>query len=41
MGADIATIPFKVIEQLVRHPLTAAGLESFLKDWQKVEKTTP
>lgn len=40
MGADIATIPFKVIEQLARHPLTAAGLESFLKDWQKVEKTT-
>ena len=41
MGADIATIPFKVIEQLVRHPLTSAGLESFLKDWQKVEKTAP
>jgi len=39
LGADIATIPFKVIEQLAQHPLTTAGLEKFLKDWQKVEKT--
>jgi len=39
MGADIATIPFKVIEQLAQHPLTTAGLDKFLKDWQKVEKT--
>jgi transaldolase len=39
MGADIATIPFKVITQLVRHPLTDLGLENFLKDWQKVEKS--
>lgn len=39
MGADIATIPFKVIEQLAQHPLTTIGLEKFLKDWQKVEKT--
>jgi len=38
MGADIATIPFKVIEQLAQHPLTTAGLDKFLKDWQKVEK---
>src|SRR5512143_3658285 len=38
MGADVATIPFKVIEQLVRHPLTDIGLANFLKDWQKVEK---
>jgi transaldolase len=38
MGADIATIPFKVIEQLVRHPLTDIGLANFLKDWQKVER---
>jgi transaldolase len=38
LGADIATIPFKVIEQLVRHPLTDIGLANFLKDWQKVEK---
>lgn len=39
MGADIATIPFKVIEQLAQHPLTTVGLDKFLKDWQKVEKT--
>ena len=38
LGADIATIPHKVISQLARHPLTDAGIESFLKDWQKVEK---
>lgn len=34
-GADIATIPFKVIQQLVKHPLTDKGLESFLADWKK------
>jgi transaldolase len=38
LGADIATIPFKVIEQLAQHPLTDSGIEKFLKDWQKVEK---
>ncbi|MCU0589144.1 MAG: fructose-6-phosphate aldolase [Syntrophobacteraceae bacterium] len=38
MGADIATIPFKVIGQLARHPLTDAGIQSFLDDWRKVEK---
>jgi transaldolase len=32
MGADIATIPFKVIEKLSKHPLTDVGLEAFLKD---------
>jgi len=35
MGADIATIPFKVMEQLIRHPLTDIGLERFLADWKK------
>ena len=35
MGADIATIPFKVIRQLIKHPLTAIGLEKFLADWKK------
>ncbi len=35
MGADIATIPFKVITQLIKHPLTDVGLERFLKDWEK------
>ncbi len=34
-GADVATIPFKVIQQLVKHPLTDKGLESFLADCKK------
>lgn len=34
-GADVATIPFKVIKQLVQHPLTDKGLEAFLADWNK------
>ena len=34
-GADVATIPFKVIQQLVKHPLTDKGLETFLADWKK------
>jgi len=38
MGADVVTIPFKVIEQLIKHPLTDRGIESFLADWEKVEK---
>lgn len=38
LGADIATIPFKVIEQLAKHPLTDLGIEKFLKDWQAVEQ---
>ncbi len=38
MGADVVTIPFKVIEQLIKHPLTDKGIESFLKDWEKVQK---
>ena len=37
MGADVATIPFKVISQLVKHPLTDIGLANFLKDWEKVK----
>jgi transaldolase len=35
-GADVATIPFKVFNQLVHHPLTDKGLEQFLKDWKDV-----
>lgn len=35
MGADVATIPFKVIAQLAKHPLTDIGLEKFLADWKK------
>ncbi|HEX6279433.1 MAG TPA: fructose-6-phosphate aldolase [Pyrinomonadaceae bacterium] len=34
-GADVATIPFKVIKQLVHHPLTDKGLDAFLSDWKK------
>lgn len=38
MGAHVATIPFKVIEQLSKHPLTDIGLKNFLADWEKVPK---
>jgi len=38
MGAHVATIPFKVLEQLSKHPLTDIGIERFLKDWEKVPK---
>lgn len=34
-GADVATIPYKIITQLVKHPLTDKGLEGFLSDWKK------
>jgi transaldolase len=37
IGADIATIPYKVIEQMIQHPLTDLGIQSFLKDWEKVK----
>ena len=36
MGADIATCPPAVIDQLFNHPLTNIGLEKFLKDWEKI-----
>jgi len=35
IGADISTMPFKVIEQLIKHPLTDIGLEKFISDWKK------
>lgn len=35
LGCDVATIPFKVIQQLVKHPLTDKGLDAFLSDWKK------
>jgi transaldolase len=38
IGADIATIPLKVIEQLAKHPLTDIGMEKFLADWEKRAK---
>ena len=37
-GAHISTIPFSVIDQLVKHPLTDIGVEKFLADWKKLEK---
>ena len=38
IGADIATIPYKVIAQLAKHPLTDIGMENFLADWEKRQK---
>ncbi len=38
IGADIATIPYKVIAQMARHPLTDIGMEQFLADWEKRQK---
>jgi len=38
LGADIATIPFSVLAQLTKHPLTDIGIERFLADWKKVPK---
>lgn len=36
MGADVATVPFKVLMQLAKHPLTDIGVDKFLADWKKV-----
>jgi transaldolase len=38
IGADICTIPYSVMLQLSKHPLTAAGIKKFLEDWEKVPK---
>jgi len=38
MGADVATMPFNVIEKLFKHPLTDIGLKNFLNDWEKLKK---
>jgi transaldolase len=40
-GADVATMPFKVLEPLFHHPLTDKGLAQFLKDWEKAVKEEP
>ena len=37
-GADIATVPYKVLIQMISHPLTSAGIDRFLKDWESVPK---
>jgi transaldolase len=39
LGADVVTMPFKVMEQLYKHPLTDVGLEKFLSDWKKTGKS--
>ena len=39
LGAEVATIPFKVLEQLYRHPMTDLGLDKFLADWKSTGKT--
>lgn len=38
IGADVATLPLSVIQQLANHPLTDAGIKKFLSDWEKVPK---
>lgn len=38
MGADIATIPFKVMQQMTHHPLTDKGIKAFMDDWNKAQK---
>ena len=38
-GAHVATMPYKVIEQLIKHPLTDKGLAQFLKDWEKAQQS--
>ena len=40
-GAQIGTMPFKVLDMLFNHPLTDKGLDQFLKDWAKVFQETP
>ena len=39
MGADVATIPPKIIKQMIKHPLTNIGLKSFMEDWKKTGQT--
>lgn len=41
IGAHICTMPFKVIDQLIKHPLTDIGLEKFLADWHKGQGSKP
>jgi transaldolase len=39
IGADVATMPFKVLAQLYKHPLTDVGLDRFLADWKKTGRS--
>ena len=38
LGAHVGTIPYKVFEQMIKHPLTDSGIERFLADWEKTKK---
>jgi transaldolase len=38
VGADVATVPFGVLKQVIHHPLTDIGLERFLADWRKTNQ---
>ena len=40
IGSDVATVPFKVISQMMKHPLTDKGLDAFLADWAKQQTAT-
>jgi len=40
IGADVATVPFSVIQQMLKHPLTESGLAKFLADWEKAKSTS-
>lgn len=40
IGADVATVPFSVIQQMMKHPLTDSGLQKFLADWEKAKAAT-
>lgn len=39
VGADIATIPYNILKQMLKHPLTDIGIERFLEDWKKLQET--
>jgi transaldolase len=41
LGADIATVPFNVLEELIKHPLTDKGLEKFMSDWKEAGLELP
>ena len=38
MGSDIATVPYKIIESMIQHPLTTTGIQRFLADWDQAKK---
>ena len=40
-GAHIATVPHKILREMIHHPLTDKGIMQFRKDWESVQKTSP